>query len=146
MTNDAHLESVRALYAAFGKGDSDAMLALLTEDVVFTLPEMPGVPLQASYQGKDGILSFLRDREPLLRYEAFDPRRFFSDQDTVIVLGSTRGIVLSGPAPFQYQWVQLFEFDGGGLISRFHEFLDTHVLVSAFRASPVDKGSGQRNQ
>jgi hypothetical protein len=37
--------------------------------------------------------------------------------------------------PFSYKWVQLFEFAPDDRIQRFHEFLDTQVLVSAFAAS-----------
>ena len=40
---------------------------------------------------------------------------------------------LSNETPFGYKWVQLFEFDEQDHIARFHEFFDTHVLVSAVR-------------
>ena len=132
MGNSRHVEVVKELYGAFQKADVDALLQLLTDDVVFTIPEMPGVPLGTSYQGKQGVTQFLMDRVPVIRYTAFDPQRYFSDQETVLVLGETAGVVLKTGRTFRYKWVQLFEFAPNGLIQRFHEFLDTSVLVRAF--------------
>jgi ketosteroid isomerase-like protein len=137
MANARHVEIVKELYAAFQKADTSALLRCLTDDVVFTMPEMPGVPLRASYNGKEGVTQFLSDRGPI-RYDAFDPQRYFSDQDTVLVLGETAGRVLTTGQAFRYKWVQLFEFAPGDLIQRFHEFLDTNVLVKAF----ASRGSG----
>lgn len=133
MDNDSHIRAVKDLYSAFGTGDVEALLGLLAEDVVFILPELPGVPLQTTYEGKDGFRQFLADREPALVYTAFSPTQFFSDRDHVIVLGRTEGIVKSTRHNFQYQWVQLFEFTAENRVRRIHEFMDTHTLVSAFR-------------
>jgi ketosteroid isomerase-like protein len=132
MPNDRHVSIVQALYAAFGAGDVEALLDLLTEDVTFVLPALPGVPLKTTYEGKDGFRQFLADREPALRYTAFAPNQFFSDQDHVIVLGETEGIVIATGKPFGYRWVQLFEITREDRVSRIHEFMDTHALVSAF--------------
>ncbi|HTY42378.1 MAG TPA: nuclear transport factor 2 family protein [Thermoanaerobaculia bacterium] len=140
MENTRHVEVVRELYAAFGKGDASALLQCLTDDVVFTMPEMPGVPLSTRYVGKRGIEEFLRDRAPVLEYDEFEPRRFFSDQDTVLVLGETAGRVRTSGRKFRYTWVQLFEFGPNDLIRRLHEFLDTNVLVNAFASR--GRGSG----
>lgn len=133
MDNDSHIGVVKDLYSAFGTGDVEALLGLLAEDIVFILPELPGVPLQTTYEGKDGFRRFLADREPALAYTAFSPSRFFSDRDHVIVLGRTEGTVKSTRNAFQYQWVQLFEFTPENRVRRIHEFMDTHTLISAFR-------------
>lgn len=132
MANPDHVQAVKSLYAAFGADDTPRFLELLTDDVRFTMPDMPGVPLRTEYRGKDGALQFLRDRAPSIRYTLFDPQKFFSDQDTVLVLGETGGHVIASGREFRYTWVQLFEFAPENLIKRFHEFLDTNVLVSAF--------------
>lgn len=132
MANMEHVSTVKNLYAAFGGNDRKALLDCLSDDVTFELPAMPGVPFGKSYQGKDGVLRFLADREPLVKYERFDAREFFSDREHVIVLGETGGTVLTTGKPFAYRWVQLFEFASDGRVRRFHEFLDTHALVSSF--------------
>jgi ketosteroid isomerase-like protein len=136
MANARHVEVVKELYAAFQRADPAAVLQCLTDDVVFTMPEMPGVPLGTSYHGKEGVARFLGERGPVLQYTFFAPDRFFSDQDTVLVLGETAGTVLRTGESFRYRWVQLFEFAADDRIQRFHEFLDTHVLVSAFARGP----------
>lgn len=134
MENPRHVEVVRELYDAFSNADPPALLRCLTDDVEFVLPEMPGVPLETSYRGKEGVTRFLADREPAIRYTRFEPRTFLSDQNTVVVLGETGGVVVPTGTAFDYRWVQLFEFGPEDRIRRFHEFLDTNVLVSAFAA------------
>jgi len=81
MANARHVEVVKELYRAFQEGDVQALLGCLTDDVVFTMPSMPGVPLKTSYRGKKGVQKFLRDRAPVLRYTRFEPLRYFSDQE-----------------------------------------------------------------
>ena len=132
MANDSHVSIVQELYAAFLAGDVEAILDLLTEDVTFILPELPGVPLQTTYLGKKGFRQFLADREPALTYTAFNPQQYFSDQDHVIVLGNTEGTVKATGKAFGYQWVQLFEITREHRVRRIHEFMDTHALVVAF--------------
>jgi ketosteroid isomerase-like protein len=136
MANEAHVQIVKSLYAAFLSGDTDAMLRCLADEVVCTMPEMPGVSLRARYEGKQGFKEFLAERAPFIQYTMFEPHRFFSDQENVIVLGETAGVVIRNRGPFRYKWVQLFEFTPDNRIKWFHEFLDTQVLVTAF-ASPV---------
>jgi ketosteroid isomerase-like protein len=132
MANLRHVQIVKELYGAFQQADERALLQCLADDVVFTMPEMPGVPLGESYQGKAGVKQFLRDRGPAIRYTEFDPQRYFSDQDAVLVLGETAGLVVTTGRAFRYKWVQLFEFAPDSLIRSFHEYLDTNVLVNAF--------------
>jgi ketosteroid isomerase-like protein len=132
MSNHLHVGVVKALYAAFAAGDDEKILNLVTDDVVFEIPGMPGVPLGTRYHGKSGVQKFLADRGPALTYTAFAPDKFFSDQDHVIVLGQTAGTVKTTGKSFGYKWVQLFEISSDNRVRRFHEFMDTHELVSAF--------------
>ncbi len=132
MANQRHVDRVKELYAAFQNADEPALLQCLTEDVEFNIPEMPGVPLGTSYHGKEGVTRFLTERGPVIQYTAFEPQRFLSDQEAVVVLGETAGQVIKTGRAFRYKWVQLFEFAPSGLIRRLHEFLDTNVLVKAF--------------
>jgi uncharacterized protein len=132
MSNQKHIDVVKALYTAFGTGDVPRLLDLVSDDITFELPELPNVPLEAVYHGKDGIRQFMADRAPVLTYTGFVPDKFLSDQDHVVVLGETSGIINRTGAPFHYKWVQVFEIDAENRIRRFQEFMDTHVLVSAF--------------
>src|SRR4051812_5296013 len=103
MENARHVEIVKELYGAFRRDDVPELLRCLTDDVEFTMPEMPGVPLGTSYHGRKGVKQFLKDRGPIIRYTAFEPQRYFSDQGTVLVLGETAGLVLATDHSFRYK-------------------------------------------
>lgn len=132
MTNQDHIELVKAVYAAFGAGDVEALLDLVADDISFELPEMDEVPLDTVYRGKEGIRKFMADRDGVLQYTDFQIFRFFSDQDHVFVLGETAGIVLNTEKPFRFPWLELFEITQDNRVRRFREFLDSHKFVAAF--------------
>jgi uncharacterized protein len=132
MSNQDHIAVVQSLYEAFAAGDIDAFLDLVTDDITLELPEMATVPLSALYEGKQGVRQFMADRASVLTYTNFDPQKYLSDQDHVVVFGQTRGIVNRGSTPFGYKWVQVFEITPENRVRRFQEFMDTHALVSAF--------------
>lgn len=134
MSNQAQIDIVQKIYAAFGTGDVDGMLALLDDSITFELPNLPGVPLDTLYTGKDGVRQFMVDRGPAIEYKSFVIDQIFSDQDHVLVLGQTSGTVLATGSPFSYEWVQVFSFTPDDLVVKFREFMDTYVLVNAFKA------------
>lgn len=132
MTNAARVQLVHAVYASFLSGNVDTFVGLFTEDASLELPPMPGIPWRSTYAGREGLREFFTSRGPLLTYTAFEPRQFFTDDDCVVILGRTAGVVRTTGRAFDFEWVQVLEFAPGNLVRRFREFLDTHALVTAF--------------
>ena len=132
MSEEPNLDTVKRIYAAFGNGDEDGFLEELTEDVSFELPRLEGLPLDSRYDGKDGIRKFLNDRKPALKYEAFDVQEFLSNEDTVVVLGETRGRAIPTGKPFRHEWVQVFRFRDGK-VAAIKEFVSCEEISMAFR-------------
>lgn len=124
---------VQALYEAFGAGNVEAVLELLTDDVVFELPQLEGVPLQPRYLGKDGFQQFLVDRGPSIQYDKFMPQEFIEQGNVVVVLGETQGVVLTTGKRFQHQWAQVYRIREDK-IAGIQEFLNTTEISAAFRA------------
>ena len=65
--SSANLEAVKALYAAFGRGDIPAILELMSEDVRFdpwadSFAHRAGVPWLEPRSGRDGVGRVLRAR------------------------------------------------------------------------------------
>ncbi|MGC4044692.1 MAG: nuclear transport factor 2 family protein [Armatimonas sp.] len=134
MSNQAQIDVVQKIYAAFGTGDVEGMISLLDDSITFELPNLPGVPLDTLYTGKDGVRKFMADRGPAIEYKSFSIDEIFSDRDHVLVLGQTSGVVLATGSSFGYRWVQVFSFTSDNLVLKFQEFMDTHQLVNAFKA------------
>ena len=135
MSNQAQIDIVQKIYVAFGTGDVEGMIALVDDGITFELPNLPDVPLDTLYSGKEGVRRFMTERGPAIEYKSFSTDEYFSDRDTVLVLGQTSGVVLATGASFSYEWVQVFTFTSNNLVLKFREFMDTYALVSAFRAS-----------
>jgi uncharacterized protein len=133
MSVRSNIKIVQALYQAFGAGDVTAILNLLADDVVFELPRLEGVPLKPRYKGKKGFQQFLKDRGPAIHYDKFAPNEFIGQGEVVVVLGETRGKVLTTGKRFRHQWAQVYRIRYGK-IAAIQEFLNTAEIRMAFRA------------
>lgn len=72
MTNEANIEIITGIYAAFSKGDAQAILARLDEDIdwEFGYPHNADIPWLRSGRGHQHVLGFLQS------LSAFDIKRF----------------------------------------------------------------------
>jgi ketosteroid isomerase-like protein len=61
---------VAALYDATGRGDWDAVAAMLTDDFVAT--EAPGLPFAGEWRGRDGLKRLYQTVIPMLNVQGFD--------------------------------------------------------------------------
>lgn len=133
MSARKNIKVVESLYQAFGEGSVDGFLSVLTEDVVVEMPRLPDVPLKDRYKGKKGVLQFLKDREPAIKYDKFLPQDFIGQGDIVVVLGETRGKALTTGKRFRHQWAQVFRFREGKIAS-IQEYLNANEINTAFIA------------
>lgn len=121
---------IRSLYAAFGRGDVKSILDALDPSI-----EWPsnGDARIIPWGGLAGAASFFEALADNLDFEAFEPRDYFEDGDTVIVLGRTKARVKSGGGVFDSDWAHVFSFKNGRLL-RFREFYDTKSIADALAA------------
>lgn len=133
MSARKNIKVVQALYQAFGNGSIDDFLNVLTDDVVLEMPKLPDVPIKDRYKGKKGVLQFLKDREPAIRYDKFQPQEFIAQGDLVVVLGETRGKALTTGKRFRHQWAQVYRFREGK-IAGIQEYLNAAEINTAFCA------------
>lgn len=127
------LDTVKSFYAALGRGDVAAVVALLDDPLAWT--EAEGFPYHAGTWNSpqavvDGLLA------PLARdWDGFSARAdsFVSEGDEVVAFGAyggasrATGRVLA--APFAHRWRVT-----GGRIDRFVQYTDTALVQAATRA------------
>lgn len=86
MSGQESKQVVKDLYAAFGRGNIAAVLALLAEDVIWHLPG--SVPdYSGTYKGPSSVAGFFQRLNEGLEIEAFEPREFVAEADRVFVTG-----------------------------------------------------------
>ena len=71
-----------------------------------------------------------------LTLEAFEPRQFIAQEDTVVVLGSYRGTARETGRRFATEWAQVFTLREGK-VTKFREYADTANMADAARKSTV---------
>ncbi len=134
------VDVVKALYAAFGAGDMDKVLALVATDAVWTMHGPAHViPYAGTYKGHAGVRQFFADIDAAVVLTAVVPRRFTAQGDSVTVLGVDEGYVKATGGRFAANHVHVWTVRDGRVVA-FEEVVDTGDLVEAFAPADPDRG------
>lgn len=126
------VDAVKALYAAFRRGDVPALVAALDPEVEWSEPENPLNPAAGVHRGHAGFLEWARLGREAEEILSLEPRRFLTDGAGVAVVGHTRCRARSTGRTYDTDFVHLITFAGGKIV-RFQEFFDTWAAAEAFR-------------
>lgn len=127
-----NVETVQAIYAAFGSGDVAGVLAHLADDVAWD-QDTPswGLPWYEPRAGRDAVAGFFAALAENVELTRFEPQGFLAGGDQVAVPILITAVV-NGRSIDDLE-VHLFSFDGEGRVRRFAHVLDRHAQVAAFR-------------
>jgi uncharacterized protein len=131
MSEQTNEQAVRDAYAAFTRGDVAAVLAQLTDDVEWEIPQIPNVPYTGLRRGKDAVEEFFRVLAQSEDVQAFEPYAYVSKNDMVIALGRYAARVKSNGRTAEFDWVHVFRFRGDK-VSGWREYLDTLSLANVY--------------
>ena len=133
MPNES-LEIVQRAYAAFGRGDVAALLALMDEGIVWENPGDSDLAYFGTHYGPvavaKNVFGFLGEN---LQFDVFEPREFFVNASKVVVLLHIEAIVRRTGERVVQKAVHVFSL-GGGKITAFHDFQDSYRLARALKA------------
>jgi ketosteroid isomerase-like protein len=118
------VETVREMYAAFGRSDLPALLEWLTEDVEWTLHGSRGLAYMRTARGKADVARWFAQVAELDDIQAFEPREFLAGPDHVTVLGWERTRALPEGTLFEAHWMHVFVLCEGR-VARFVGLYDT---------------------
>ncbi len=126
-----NVQLVQSLYAAFGRGDINAIVAASDPDIAWYSNADPALlPYGGERRGVDGVKSFFRELASNVEFESFEPLEFFSGPDFVVVLGRTKARAKGTGARIEDQWIHMFRIRNGK-VTEFRVFGDTHAAVQA---------------
>jgi ketosteroid isomerase-like protein len=123
---------IQSLYQAFGAADLPGLLSHVAEDVVWEVPEIPGVAASGKFHGHDGVARFFSELAADEDLSAFEPGQFLTGEGTVAVLGHAAGKVRSTGKPFELAFVHVFKLNDGKVVS-FRDYYDSHLVAEAYR-------------
>ncbi len=121
---------VRSAYAAFGRGDLPALLALVSDDVEWKFHGSRGLAYTGTFRGKAGVTQWVASVPGLDDIQAFEPREFLAGGENVTVIGWESTKAVPSGRPFEADWVHVWVVRGGRIV-RFWGMYDTEASARA---------------
>ena len=132
MSEPENLEVIRNVYAAFGRGDLEGILARLDPQVSWRTPGPPDLPTAGLRHGVAAVREFFGLLLNTLDIQDFRPADFLAQDDKVVVLGTSREGPKGTGRLVDFRWVHVFRLRNGQIVE-FEEPADVSALVEEFR-------------
>ncbi|MFO0686445.1 MAG: nuclear transport factor 2 family protein [Sandaracinus sp.] len=133
---EALVAKVQALYAAFGRGDVEAIAAMTRPDVEWRYEvdyRLPGVPpTLGPFRGHEGVRAYFAAVGAHLDVKKLAPVAFLGAPGRVAVLAEKQIDFRRTGRGYGGLLVHLFEFDPEGRIARHVHFDDTATILAAW--------------
>jgi len=129
MSNHSNLDTVKDLYAAFGAGDTQALLGLLDEAVSWSVPG--SAPWSGEGRGHEHVKRFFDAFGHSAQLQTFEPRSFVADGEQVVVLGYEEGTARATGRDWKAHFAHIFTL-ADGKITAHREHVDTQAIAAAF--------------
>ena len=128
MSIEKNIQTVKDFFAAIGRGDREALLALVAEDVEWIIPG-EAWPLAGTRRGHAGLADLLETASKTLETST-EPREYVAQGDRVLVVGFARGKVKATNRTFEDHFVFAITVRNGKL-TNIREYIDTQALARA---------------
>lgn len=130
----SNVETVQAIYEAFGRGDVPAILAHLADDIVWDHDSPAfGLPWYQPRTGAAEVPGFFGDLMGNVVLTTFEPRNFLVGGDQVaVVVRYAMEVKASGRALAEDTEVHLWTFGADGKVVRFGHVVDKHAQWAAY--------------
>jgi uncharacterized protein len=115
---------------AWGKGDMDFMLNSLSEDMVLTEYQAPGVAMGGVWKGKDGFMGFLQALGQTLDFREFVPQQFIAQDNRVVIVGYEVMVARNTGVQYRNDWIHVWEYDKDKL-AKIYAYNDTAAVATA---------------
>jgi ketosteroid isomerase-like protein len=132
MSTEQNAQTVKDFFAAIGRGDREALLALAAEDIEWIIPGEDW-PLAGVHRGHAGLADLLETVSKTMETST-EPREYVAQGDRVLVVGFARGKIKATNKTFEDNWIFAITVRDGRLAS-IREYVDTQALA---RAAQVD--------
>jgi uncharacterized protein len=133
MSTEENIQTVKDFFAAIGRGDREALLSLVAEDIEWIIPGEDW-PLAGTHRGHAALAAVLQKASEEVETTYPKPPEFVAQGDRVMVIGVATGKIKATNKPFKDEWV----FDitvRNGKVAHIREYIDTQALA---RASQID--------
>jgi uncharacterized protein len=131
MSAEDNTTLVKQAYAAFKRGDMDALMKSYADDISWEVYGPSTIPTAGSRQGLPGIKDFFVTLDSAMTLQSFEPREFIAQGDQVVVLGEYAWTVKATGRTFKSNFAHVSTVRNGKIV-RFREYTDTAAGAAAF--------------
>jgi uncharacterized protein len=128
MSIQENVQVVKDFFAAIGRRDRQALLALSAEDMEWIIPGEHW-PLAGTHRGHAGLAGLLQKAGETVETST-EPREFVAQGDRVLVLGFAKGKIKATNKTFEDHWVFAITVRNGK-VTNIREYIDTQALAQA---------------
>src|ERR1700729_9980 len=130
MSIEKNVQTVKDFFAAIGRGDREALLALVAEGIEWIIPGEDW-PLAGTRHAHAGLADLLETASKSMETST-QPREFVAQGDRVLVVGFARGKIKATNKTFEDDWIFAITVRDGRL-TNIREYVDTQALARAAR-------------
>ena len=134
MSIQDNVRTVKDFFAAIGRGDREALLALVAEDIEWIIPGEDW-PLAGTHRGHAGLAEVLRKASVEVETTYPEPPEFVAQGDRVMVVGVATGKIKATNRAFRDDWVFAITVQNGK-VTKIREYIDTQALARASEITP----------
>jgi ketosteroid isomerase-like protein len=134
---ERNIKTTKTLYDSFSKGNIPAVMAMLSDQVVWTDAGTGVGNLYAGTRhGKDQVLSFFKELNDHVSTESLIVNEYIAQGDMVIANGIYRGTARATDRRIVTDFSMTWEYDAQGKAVRHHLYLDTDNISKAIAGTP----------
>jgi len=123
---------VQNAYAAFGRGDTETLLATFADDIVLigVYGTGPHVPTSGERRGKTAVAEFFKQVAANVTFSRFEPKEFIATGDKVVALGHYTATTPLKKS-FDSDFAMVFTLRNGK-VAHFQEFCNSAAINAAY--------------
>jgi uncharacterized protein len=128
------IQAVRRIYTALSRWDIDDLVADLTHDIEWILPEL--LPWGGTHHGPEGVRAFARIFRDHVDGPWADPDDILDAGDRIVVLGRLRGRARQSGQEFEIEFAHVWTLTDG-VASHLRVYYDTAPILAALGGRPA---------
>lgn len=109
----SNVDTLRAGYEAFGRGDLDAATQDFADEIRWENPEAPQLPNSGVTTGRDAVKQLFAELGDHWESFSITPDEFIEDGDTVVVLSHSEAKGKETGRSVKLPWVHIWRFSDG---------------------------------
>jgi uncharacterized protein len=124
------VDVIQKIYAAFGRKDLEAMLAMMADNVTWVVRGPNSVRYFGEFSGRDGVRRWSQTLRETVQIEKLDVAHIVADGEHVVVIGDFTATATATGRRYWTRFVHVWQVRGQ-LAVAFEDFLDTAAVVAA---------------